>query len=256
MHPLLRRFLDVSKVVELLEQPSPDAEGAALIAAIDSEKDLRRLVLATKGKQPSAELQQRLIVASTRAAATRLLNDDVVGTKAKAAIAAIVDSGGTEADGHTLVQQTVLDEAFGWAEDPEEFDLTFVSETLDSLVPLATVDADKVEAWVDAFVKKGAANTRPLRLAAAEALLEAAWGDGPQPIAPEHVDDAVDTLAGSVASNELERAGGALAEFLAFLAAERVLGPLRLKRLDDVAKSAVRSPDVTEEEEADADEEE
>lgn len=255
MHPLLRRFLDVSKVTELLEQPAADADGAALIAAIDAEKDLRRAVLAAKGKAPSQELQQRLIVASTRAAAARLLVDAALGAPARAAIAAVIESGGTEADGVTLVQQAVLDEAFGWADDPEAFDQTFLAETLTALGPLAKVDSELVETWVDEFVKKGAAPTRPLRLAVAESLLEAAWGDGPQPIAPEHVDDAIDALAGTVASKELERAGETLTEFLAFLGSRQIVGAQRLQRLTDVARSAARAPDAGDDE-VEADEEE
>lgn len=255
MHPLMKRFLDVAKVIEVLEAPADD-DARALVKALSADGKLVQHLQASAGKPASNELQQRVIVAATRAAAERLSADARLHAKAKAGIEAVVAAGGTEDEGRSLVQQAVLDEAFGWVDDPEEFDADFLAETLDSIVPLAAVDADAVEAWVDDFVKRADAPRRPMRLAAAEALLEAAWGDGPLPIAAEHVDDAMETLAHSVASAELERAGQALAEFLAFLGEKHLLGPTRLSRLTDVARAAARSPELGEDEEEEGDDEE
>jgi hypothetical protein len=255
MHPLLRRFLDVQKVIDVIERPTDD-DARALVKALSQDGTLTPQLLASKGKSASNDLQQRVIVAATKAAAERLSSDGRLGPKAKAGVEAVVAAGGSEDEGRALVQQAVLDEAFGWVDDPEEFDENFLAETLDSIVPLATVDADAVEAWVDEFVKRAEAPKRPLRLASAEALLEAAWGDGPIPIAAEHVDDAMETLARSVASAELERAGQALSEFLAYLGEKRLLGPTRLARLTDIARASARSPELGEDEEDESDEEE
>lgn len=259
MHPLMSRFLDVSKVVEVLERGPQDDDERALVTAIDAEGKLRQQVLASKGKaMVSNDLQQRVIVASTRAAAARVATDPKLGAKVTAAIDAMVAAGGTKDEALGLVQQAVLDEGFAWPEDPEAFDEAFLAETLESLVPLAKVDTDAVEAWVDEFVKQVDGTARPLRLAVAEALLEAAWADGPQPIAAEHVDDAMDALARSVASNELDRAGGALVDFLGFLSKKQLIGATRLARLTEVAKAAAAAPELGdgEEEDESADDEE
>ncbi len=257
MHPLMRRFLDLSKVIEVLEQGPDDDDARALVSVISAEGALKQQALASKGKQnvPN-DLQQRLIIASTKAAAQRVTADATLGPKVRAAVAAVVAAGGSEDEGLSLVYQSVLDEGFGWLEDPEDFDATFLGETLDALVPLATVDTEAVEAWVDAFVKQVEAPLRPMRLAVAESLLEAAWSEGPQPIAAEHVDDAMDSLSRSVASNELEKAGAALVDFLGFLAEKKLVGATRLARLSEVARAAAKAPEDGDGEEEDADDEE
>lgn len=254
MHALMRRFLDVTKVLEVLDSPADD-DARALVSTLSADRGLVEQLRAAKGKPASNELQQRVIVAATRAAAARLADDERLGPKAKAARDALMAGGGSEDEAQALIEQAVLDEGFGWVDDPDEFDANFLAETLDGLAPLATVDADVVEAWVDEFVKQAAAPQRAMRLAAAEALLEAAWGEGPQPIAAEHVDDAMDTLARSVASAELERAGEALVEVLRFLATKQIVGTTRLERLTDIAKAAARAPELGEDEE-ESDEEE
>ncbi len=206
MHPLQRRFLDVAAVVSALEGQTTDDDALALVAAVRAEAGLEKKLLAAKGKALPNELQQRLIVTSTKAAAARLLADDATGPRTQAALDGVIAAGAAKDEAMTLVQQAVLDEGFGWADDPEDFDVAFLLETIDSLPALARIDADWVEAQVDAFVKQVDVKERPLRLAVADALLEAAWSDGPQPIAAEHVDDAMEHLARSVASQELERA--------------------------------------------------
>lgn len=258
MHPLMTRFLDLTKVIELLERGAEDDDGRALVAAVEADGKLRAQVLAAKGKAVApGELQQRVIVAATIAAAERTAQHATLGPLARAAIDAVLAAGGTREEGLSLVRQAVLDEAFGWLEDPEDFDQSFLAETLGALVPLAAIDTDAVEAWVDGFVKLAEAPKRPLRLAVAEALLEAAWSDGPQPIAAEHVDDALDALAATVASNELERAGEALVAFLTFLGEKGVVGPTRLARLSDVARASAKAPaEDDDEEDAEGDDEE
>lgn len=253
MHPLIQRFLDSAAALDALARPGDD-DARALATAIDLDKGLRKQLESAKGRSLSGELEQRLIVASTRAASARLAADPSLGPKVRAAIDAVVQSGGTKEEGEALVQQAVLDEAFGWAEDPTGFDAAFLAETLDGLVPLASVDTERVEGWVDEFVKQVEGPKRPLRLAVAEALLEAAWSDGPQPIGAEHVDDAVDALAQSVASKELELAGSTLVEFLTFLSGKGLLGPLRQSRLTDVAKAAALAPAMGDDEEDEAEE--
>jgi hypothetical protein len=258
MHPLQRRFLDVSAALAALEGQVRDDDALALVEAVRTESGLEKKLLGLKGKTLPNELQQKLIVASTRAAAKRLLDDAATGDRVKKALSGIVAAGASEADALVLVQQALLDEAFGWADDPDDFDADFLFETIDALPALARVDADWVEAQVDTFVKQVDLKERPLRLAVADALLEAAWSDGPQPIAAEHADDAMELLARSVASQELERAGASLVAFLTFLSSHGLVGAQRLARLTEVVKASARAPalDDDEEPEVDGDEEE
>ncbi|MDX2011307.1 MAG: hypothetical protein SFW67_13995 [Myxococcaceae bacterium] len=251
MHPLQRRFLDVAAVVSALEGEATDDDALALVAAVRAEAGLDKKLLATKGKALPNELQQKLIITSTKAAAARLLADPSTGPRTHAALDGVIAAGASKDEALTLVQQAVLDEGFGWPDDPGDFDVSFLLETVDALPALARVDADWVEAQVDAFVKQVDVKERPLRLAVADALLEAAWSDGPQPIAAEHVDDAMELLARSVASQELERAGETLVGFLTFLSAHGLVGPMRLARLTEVAKAAARAPALDDDEEAD-----
>lgn len=254
MHPLQRRFLDVAAVLSTLEGGASDDDATALVEAVRVEPGLEKKVLASKGKPLPHELQQRLIVVSTKAATSRVLADPATGLRATRALEGVMAAGASRDEALGLLQHAVLDEGFGWPEDPDDFDVDFLLETLDTLPALARVEADAVEAWVDGFVKQVDSKQRPLRLAVAEALLETAWSDGPQPIAAEHVDDAMDLLARSVASQELERAGETLVTFLGFLASQGLVGPGRLARLSEVAKGAARAPGVDDDEEADEDE--
>jgi hypothetical protein len=256
MHPLMRRFLDLSKVIEVLEQGPDDDDARALVSVIVSEGTLKQQTLTAKGKQTiPIDLQQRLIIASTKAATERVAADATLGPKVRAAIDAVVAAGGSEEEGRSLVYQSVLDEGFGWPEDPEDFDAAFLAETLDALVPLASVDSEVVEAWVDAFVKQVDAPLRPMRLAVAESLFESAWSEGPQPIAAEHVDDAIESLSRSVARSDREKAGAALVDFLAFLSEKKLIGGARLARLTEVATAAATASESEDDEESDDEEE-
>ncbi len=261
MLPLIRRFLDLEAVADVVarsDQPGGlDEDAQALAHVIAAQPTLKTQVLSARGRKTVAiDLQQQLIVAATRAAATRLEGQADWTSVVRAALEAVVASGGTEAEGRTLVQQAVLDEAFGWAEDPESFDAAFLRETLESITALALVDTEAVEAWVEDFSKGAAAPERPLRVAVADALLEAAWSDGPQPIAAEHTDDALEALAASVARTELVKAAKTLVEFLELLAKKRVIGPLRLARLSALALAAGRGdgPELDDDEQEEGDE--
>ncbi|MCA2978276.1 MAG: hypothetical protein INH41_31860 [Myxococcaceae bacterium] len=253
MHPLQRRFLDVSAVVAALEGRADDPEALALREAVTADDGLEPRVLAAGVGQLSNELQQRLVVASTKAATARLLVEPATAARAQAALDGVMAAGANRHEALGLLQHAVLDESFGWAEDPGEFDAGFLLETLDGLPALARLDTEAVETHVDAFVKQADPKARPLRLAIADALLEAAWADGPLPIAAEHVDDAMDVLAGSVASQELERAGATLVELLSFLSQRGLLGPMRLARLTDVTRAAAKAPAIDDAEEPEDD---
>ena len=71
--------------------------------------------------------------------------------------------------------------------------------------------------------------------------METAWGEGPQPVTPEHLDDTLEQLGDAVAESEFSRAAALLVEFLEVLRAQQVVGPERLARLSQLASTARRT---------------
>jgi hypothetical protein len=246
MHPLIARFLDLPAAITALEKEEKeftlDSEEAALVTAAAAFPKARAAVLKARGaKSPSSEAQQQLIVLATRAATLRIGVDPMLGPRVTSAKAALQKEGATEAEADELIAQAVLEEAFGYAEDPKVFDSEYLAETLDSLAYLSRVTQETVDDWLETFARSGSAGDRALRLRVAEVLLESAWGDGPQPITPEHLDDAIEQLADSVAESEFAKASATLAQFLGFLAEQRVVGDERKTRLAQVLESATAS---------------
>ena len=265
MHPLIARFLDLPAAVTALEKAdqavSLTVEEAALAEAAKDHPKSKAAVLKAKGKaQVSPESQQHLILLTIEAATALVARDEKLGPKVTAANAALKSEGAEDDEAHQLVAQAVLEEAFGYAEDPTRFDADFLSETLDGLIPLSKVTSELCEEWIEKFSKQTSAN-RELRFRVAETLLDAAWSEGPQPISPEHIDDTLESLATTMASTEFVKAGEALQAFLDFLAAQKIIGKQRLERLSHLLRSALASgvdldADLEEEEEEGDDEDE
>lgn len=243
MHPLIARFLDLPAAITALEKEETestlDSEESAFLAAANAFPRARAAILKARGaKNPSSEAQQQLIILATRAATSRISVDPMLGPRVTSAKAALESEGASSAEADDLIAQAVLEEAFGYAEDPELFDAPYLAETLDSLAYLARVTQETLDEWLETFARDGAAGDRALRLKVAEVLLESAWSEGPQPITPEHLDEAVEQLADTVADTEFDKAAQTLGSFLGFLSTQHVVGALRKSRLQQVLDSA------------------
>jgi hypothetical protein len=243
MHPLIARFLDLPAAIATLEKAETDstldADESALIAAAIASPRSRDAVLKAKGKQKaSAEAEQHLVILATRAATKRLAVDPKIGPRMTSARAALEKEGATAEEADGLIAQAVLEEAFGYAEDPGTFDADFLAETLDSLAHLGAITQDTIDTWLEEFAKAGDAQLRALRLAVAEAVLESAWSDGPQPITPEHLDEALEKLGDTVAESDFARATQAVEQLLTFLTGKQVVGRERAERLSHLARTA------------------
>lgn len=250
MHPVIARFLDLAAAENALEKSRQDdtldADEAALVQVAAELPELAEALTEARGKKVvSPTTQQQLIVLATRAATLRLTQDPSMGPRITSAIAALESQGASRDEAEQLVSQAVLEEAFGFAEDPDRFDLEFLGETIDSLSHLGALNQDLVDEWLDVFTKAGKGEQRPFRTKVAETLLEAAWGEGPQPINPEHLDDALDHLADELAEGELPKAAGIMGELLGFLSGKHIVGPLRLARLTDILESAAASGELS-----------
>lgn len=257
MHPVIARFLDLPAAVHALEkkdgEATLDSEESALIAAGERYPKSRQAVLeAKKSKSPSPTAQQHLIVLATRAATAIVSLDSKLGPRVTSARDALQKEGASQEEAEDLIAQAVLEEAFGYAEDPDHFDGEYLGETLESLVHLAALTQDAIDDWLEAFARQGPAGERALRLKVAELLLECAWSEGPQPITPEHVDDALEQLGDAVAASEFPRAVALVVELLGALRTRQVVGPLRLERLAQLARAAGSvGPEVDDEAAAD-----
>lgn len=263
MHPLIARFINLQTAIaslEKAEQSLPlDPDETALAAAAARNPKLRAAVMKAKGKShPSLSAQQASIVLATEAAAQVIGRDPALGAKVARALAALAAEGASDEEAHHLIATAVLEESFGGAHSPDAMDVAWLAETFDTLVPLAKVNTDSVDEWLESFAKKGDPGHKAMRLKAAEALLDTAWGEGPQPITAEHVDDTLDQLESQVSPSDLSRVPSTLASFVAFLAGKGVVGPQRLERLTAIVKTApARSAaDDDEDEEGDDDDEE
>jgi hypothetical protein len=261
MHPLMSRFMDLSNAVLALEktenESTLDGEESAWLAAAHEFPQARAAILKAKGaKKTSSDVQQHLIILATRGAAIRIGGDPLLGPRVTTARAALEKEGATKEEAEALIAQTLLEEAFGYAEDPEHFDAPYVAETLESLTHLATITQETVDDWLETFAKNGDATSRALNLKVAESLLESAWSEGPQPITPEHVDEALELIADTVAQSEFTRALETLLRFVRFLATHHVVGSQRVDRLEKLISSAsLAGAEVDEEVEDDDDEE-
>ncbi len=243
MHPVIARFLDASRAVAALEAPAAsEPEVAAFVAAAQALPQSRDALLAAKGRtlQPT-DAQGALVHLSVHATIALLAQDPVLGPLLQQAREALGAEGASSDEAEQLLADAVLEEAFSVASEPDEFDAAFLGQTFEELRALAGLSTELVDDLLERFAREGDAGLRALRTEVAETLLEAAWGEGPHPITTEHVDDALELLADSVATSEFEKAAAQVVAFLQVLGEKKFVGPLRLERLTHVAQSAARA---------------
>ena len=242
MHPTLARFLDVGKALALLGRSAAgtDPDEAAFLRAAKEDAEAKGALLDAKGREhPGPDAQQALVVLAVRAAIARLADDPALAGPAAAARAALSKEGATDDEVQQFLGTVLLEEGFADETEPDTFDLEFVRETLDTIPTLASLEQDAVDALVERFARAQAQAARPAAVAVAEAVLEAAWAEGLQPVMAEHVDQAVATLAEGAGQKDLEAVGHAARAWIAHLHASGVVGPLRRKRLDLAAARAL-----------------
>ena len=234
MHPVIAAFLDVNTAIDTLERglagtlSSP--EEAAFVSAAKTHGDLSAYVLQAKDREkPSEDSQNATILLAVRAALSVLPTDPVLAGPTKKARDALTAAGADAEQIEQLLGGVLVEEAFTGDNDPSRFDKAFVIESFGELPELAKLDADSVGDLVDRFAETAKAEAKPLYVSCADTLFQAAWGEGPQSVNVEHVEDALQTLAAD--PTELEGVKTTLEVLLRFLSAHRLIGPLRLNRL-------------------------
>ena len=226
MHPVLARFLDLGSAQAALRKiragdPLDPAE-QALARVLPPDPD-KAAALASAHRHASEEAQAALVFFAAHAALQALREEPAAAAALTRADLALRAHGGSDAQVAAQLASILVEEAFGYEDSAESFDLPFVLETFDALPKLFALTPIEIDRILAAFLESGA---KPLRARAerlARHLLEAAWGEGPEPINPEHLQ-----LALEDASADDPRL---LAEFLRALGKEGLVGPLRLARL-------------------------
>jgi hypothetical protein len=229
MHPLLARYLDLETTASAIDTigrggPTNDDE-RALAAVLRRAPEHTAAVMDARGrKHPDEAVQQALVYLAANAAVEQLRDEPATVAAMARADLALRAQGASDAQVATFLATVLLEEAFGYEDDPETFDRALVVETLQGIPALAALDADKVEQLREGL--KGAVPEKALEAAqtAFDALLEAAWSEGPEPLNPEHLAQAADALEGTPARAQLE-------PVLRHLMAHEILGPERLARL-------------------------
>ncbi|MBM4378385.1 MAG: hypothetical protein FJ086_03655 [Deltaproteobacteria bacterium] len=231
MHPTFAQYLDLHVAWETLELAGGDEplEGpAADFAAVASaHPEVQAAVLAGKGRAQAGEQAEQALVLLAALSAVRTLERTVRWeTPLQATREALYRAGATEEEASAFLAKLVVEEAFAFETPADSFDEALFEETLASIPALLGLDESSVAALLESFVKAAPARKGTLYRDAAKGLLEQAWADGAEPIAPEHVQAAREALGKRAGTAE------ALKAFIARLAQEELVGPLRRKALE------------------------
>ena len=236
MHPALARYLSIEAAIDTLSRDEAGqvlrAEERPFAEVARAHPDQRARVLGARGRYPpSSEVQEALLFLAAHTAAIALREDEGLGPKLQVARAALSAEGASEAEVDHLIVTLVLEEAFGYEDAAEEFDRPFFEETVDAVPALATLTRVRVQQLEDAFARTADEGWRHPHRLAAEALFEAAWSEGPEPVNPEHVQLALEALKKHLSIADQPRGPVSMKRFLTFLHQQGLVGPARLARL-------------------------
>jgi hypothetical protein len=255
MHPLIAQYLDLVQLQNVLHKTTGESafENAILQVAQAHAGEAKTIVNAKASQPASAAVQAAQLFLTTEATIKVLTDDEACGPAMKRVEQAFLAEGAQPDEVTPLLGAAILEEAYGYADDPDVFDREFLLETFETLVPLASLTEEKVDGWVEAFSKSGDKRAVPLRLTVAQTLFTTAWSDGPALITAETVDDTVEALSNTLSAKDMDAAGDAMTELLDVLADRGLIGQTRLARLQTIAQMATdaSTADHTDEEEDD-----
>lgn len=229
MHPLLARYLDLDTTLATIdridrhEELSPDERALAVVLRRAPEQ--KRAVLDARGRsRPDDPAQQALVYLAANAAVERLREDPAGAAALTRADLSLRTHGASDAQVAAFLATVLVEEAFGYEDEADDFDLPLVLETFEGVPALAGLDADKVERLREKLAETVPQKSLEAARRAFDALVEAAWSEGPEPINPEHALEAASGLEDPNVRDQLENV-------LRSLAASGLVGPRRLARL-------------------------
>ena len=237
MHPLIARYLSPEAARETLQKEQADEllepEERYFLETAASHPEHRTTVLGGKGKRVlSSDMQASLVFLAAHAAARAIAEDPALAAATARARASLAEEGASPEETDAFIASILLEEAFGYEEEVDTFDRSYVEEALGEVPALAALSREQVDALVYGFVKQAPTDgEKTVREHIARALINLAWSEGPTPINPEHVEALFESELEDKPEAELEAGLRATVEFLLHLAREGLIGPQRLSRL-------------------------
>jgi hypothetical protein len=229
MHPTLCRFLDVDVLRRTLaraEHGEPlDPDERALVRVAQRAPEHRRQIGKLSASRASSETQRATLFLALHAAAEAVREDERLKDPVEEARAVLSSAGATGEEVDGTLAAFLSEEAFGYADDGEDFDAEFFRETLATLPALLDMTSERVTALRAELLLGRSGSERGPAERAFEALLTSAWAEGPEPINPEHLAEAEDRLEDGAEKQ-------ALKDVLRLLERKGLLGPRRRERLE------------------------
>lgn len=237
MHPLIARYLSPEAARETLQKEKDGAplepEERLFAQTAAAHPDKRNDLMGGKGKRHlSSDAEAAVVFLAAHAAARAIAEDPALAAAAAKAREALKEEGATDDETDAFIASILLEEAFGYEEEVESFDHTYVQETLGEVPALAALTREQVDALILGFEKASRDETeRNVRARISRALVNVAWGEGPTPINPEHMEALYESEIAGKPEEEMEAGLRATVDFLQVLAKEGLVGPQRLSRL-------------------------
>jgi hypothetical protein len=242
MHPILARFLSVDAAADVLRREDHGevlrADERPLAEAARAFPEHRAALVGRRrsrggetGGPADLDAQQAVVVLAAHAALRALAEDEALKGPLAAARAALAAEGAGEAEAEQLLASLLLEEAFGYEDDPDRFDQDFVRSSLEEIPELAKLTRARVDELVRGFGASAEAGWATAHELAARTLFETAWAEGPQAINPEHLSGALEVLAAKFPASERGRASESLRRMVVFLERQRLVSPERARRL-------------------------
>lgn len=237
MHPLIARYLSPEAARETLQKEKDGAplepEERLFAQTAAAHPDKRNDLTGGKGKRHlSSDAEAAVVFLAAYAAARAIAEDPVLSAATARAREALKEEGATEDEMDAFIASILLEEAFGYEEEVESFDRTYVQETLGEVPALAALTREQVDALILGFEKAARdENQRNVRARISRALVNTAWSEGPTPVNPEHMEALYEAEIAGKPEEEMEAGLHATVDFLQVLAKEGLVGPQRLSRL-------------------------
>jgi len=236
MHPLIARFLSLDAARETLRKEKAgealDAEEQLFTATAAGHPQQRAEVLGVSGRKLASDAQASLVLLAAHTSARAIAQDSRLAPATAKAREALISEGASEEETEAFIASILLEEAFGYDEEVDTFDTSFVEEALGEIPALAALTREGVDALMMKFSQKGATDAeRTARAHIAKRLFDIAWSEGPTPINSEHMDVLVESDIAGEAEELQEARLRATVELLQLLAQQGLIGPMRLSRL-------------------------
>jgi hypothetical protein len=237
MHPLIARFLSPEIARETLRKhrdaEALEPEERLFADTAEAHPEHRAALLGGKSQRHlGSDAQASLIFLAAHVAARSLEQDPTLAQATAAARQALAAEGASPEETDAFLAGILLEEAFGYEEEVETFDTTYVKEALGEVPAMASLTREAVDAMIWGFAEKSSSEQeRKVRQRVARALVDTAWSDGPAPINPEHLEAFYEEHIANGAEEEQETTLRATVQFLELLAREGLVGPQRLSRL-------------------------